>query len=145
MKSIKALTLLALLFISCESSFDTDDRNRIMASLAAQVESWNSGDIDGFMKAYLNNDSLMFIGSGGLNYGYKTTLENYKKAYSNQEKMGQLSFEIFHLKPLNSDNALVIGAWRLDRTSDTLGGAFSLNWQRIDGDWIIIADHSSSD
>lgn len=135
--------ILGLILCSCNTGFQTADRERILERLEAQVVSWNEGDLDGFMTAYLKTDSLMFVGRGGLNYGHAKTLKNYKRSYPNREEMGRLSFDIFELKALGQNNALVIGAWQLDRVKDTLSGSFSLNWQRVDGDWVIIADHSS--
>jgi len=38
-----------------------------------QEKSWNSGDIDDFMSKYWNDDSLIFIGKSGINYGWKKT------------------------------------------------------------------------
>lgn len=109
----------------------------------AQIESWNSGDLKGFMQAYLQTDSLVFVGKRGLTYGWNATLGNYKKSYPDQETMGTLRFDNLEYTPLGDENALVIGKWSLFRTTDTLEGSYSLNWQLVDGQWIIIADHSS--
>ncbi|MEN9525309.1 MAG: hypothetical protein RLZZ256_693, partial [Bacteroidota bacterium] len=53
----------------------------IRALLKKQTESWNRGDIEGFMEGYWKNDSLMFIGKSGITYGWQQTLNNYKKGY----------------------------------------------------------------
>lgn len=55
------------------------DRQEILNLLAAQVESWNKGDVNQFMQGYWENDSLMFVGKNGVTYGYNKTLANYKK------------------------------------------------------------------
>ena len=57
-----------------------------------QQDAWNNGDIPRFMEGYWESDSLMFIGSRGLSYGYNKTLENYLKSYPTREKMGLLEF-----------------------------------------------------
>ena len=46
-----------------------------------QELAWNTGDIDSFMKYYWKSDSLKFIGSSGITYGWQKTLDNYKKKY----------------------------------------------------------------
>ncbi len=111
--------------------------------MSAQEMAWNTGQLEDFMQAYIQSDSLMFIGSRGLNYGWQTTLGNYQKSYPDKEAMGTLKFENLEYKKLGDENALVIGLWNLYRTTDTLKGSYSLNWQYIDGQWKIIADHSS--
>jgi len=37
----------------------------------------------------------------------------------------------------------VIGKWSLQRSAGNIGGYFTLLFQKIKGQWLIIADHSS--
>lgn len=108
-----------------------------------QEKAWNNGDLESFMSAYWNSDSLMFVGSRGLNYGWSKTLSNYQKSYPDREAMGQLEFENLAFKDLD-DTKLVIGLWTLYRSSDTLSGSYSLTWRKLENQWKIVADHSSS-
>lgn len=59
--------------------------------------------------------------------------------------MGKLTFEVEDLEPAGTDHALMLGKWHLARGEelDDLAGWFSLVWRRINGDWVIIRDHSS--
>src|SRR5688500_3669788 len=57
------------------------DEAAILKVLDKQKAAWNRGDIDGFMKGYWENDSLMFVGKSGVTYGWTNTLNNYKKGY----------------------------------------------------------------
>ena len=59
----------------------SQDELSIRKILEDQTAAWNRGDIDGFMKGYWENDSLMFIGKSGVTYGWSNTLKNYKKKY----------------------------------------------------------------
>ena len=63
----------------------------VLNHLHSQQKAWNEGNIDGFMSSYWNNDSLKFIGSKGITYGWQKTLDNYKKSYPNKEAMGKLN------------------------------------------------------
>jgi ketosteroid isomerase-like protein len=85
----------------------------------------------------------MFVGKSGLNKGWQTTLDNYKRAYPTSEKMGTLLFENKEFESLGNEHFLVIGKWNLFRTSDTLRGYYSLVWKKDQEGWKIIADHSS--
>ncbi len=74
---------------------------------------WEHALPQGFQVLLLEIDSLQFIGSKGL------TSVTIKKG-------------------LNSKNEITIQGDVL-----LIGGHFSLNWKKIDGQWVIIADHSS--
>jgi uncharacterized protein (TIGR02246 family) len=115
----------------------------IRAVLAEQNAAWNRGDIEGFMKGYWNNDSLMFVGKNGVTYGYKNTLENYKKSYGNAEKMGKLTFTFIRFSRLSPEYYFVVGKWELARKDGDLSGHFNLLVRKIKKEWVIVADHSS--
>lgn len=113
--------------------------------MLTQQQAWNRGDLDEFMKPYWNSKDLTFSSGGKTTHGWQATLENYQKKYPTPEKMGQLSFDKLAATALGADAALVLGEWHLARKSDDdLGGNFSLVFRRIDGQWMIIHDHSSS-
>lgn len=118
----------------------------VQIKMDQQEAAWNRGDIDGFMShAYWPNDSLIFIGSKGPTYGYQSTLDNYIRSYPDAQAMGQLDFELLEWRPLGNGHGFLIGQWSLQRV-DSLGnleGHFSLIWKHIDGQWLIVADHSS--
>lgn len=108
-----------------------------------QVKAWNEGNIEEFMQTYWNSDSLIFIGQNGVTYGWHPTLERYKQNYSDTAIMGKLQFSDLQLEPLSNTYYFVIGKWHLQRTIGDIGGVFSLLFKKINGKWLIIADHSS--
>jgi len=112
--------------------------------LNKQTAAWNKGNLDEFMSGYWNNDSLMFVGKNGVTYGYANTLNNYKKNYNSPEKMGKLFFEIIKVKKLSAEYYWVLGKYFLKRSIGDAGGQYTLLIKKINGQWMIIADHSSS-
>lgn len=115
----------------------------IRTVLQTQTEAWNRGDLDAFMIGYWESDSLKFIGKNGMKQGWETTLANYRKNYPDKAAMGKLSFQIISIEKLGSQHAFVVGKWMLEREKDTPQGHFTLLWKKINGKWVIIADHSS--
>ena len=111
--------------------------------LTEQNQAWNNGNIDAFMSGYWQNDSLMFIGNDGITFGWKKTLQNYKKSYPDTAAMGKLNFELLEVKRLSPAYFFVIGKWRLTRTVGNIGGAFTLLFRKEKNKWVIVADHSS--
>ncbi len=138
----------ALLFSSCDQenvkSFQPEkDAKAIQEIMNAQQAAWNFGDLNTFMKYYWKSDSLKFVGKRGLTYGWQSTLDNYVKSYPDKAAMGRLLFTNMAVEPLNETNAYVIGKWELFRIADTLSGHYSLLWKKMEGKWVIVADHSS--
>jgi ketosteroid isomerase-like protein len=115
----------------------------IRSIMAAQEAAWNRGDLNTFMDGYWVSDSLCFIGSRGLTYGWKTTLANYRKGYPTPAAMGRLTFTIIRVEQLSRRSAFVIGGWHLAREQGDLSGHYTLLWKKKKGRWVIVADHSS--
>lgn len=138
--------ILYLLFHTCffaQAQSAASDEIAIRQTIAIQEADWNRADIEAFMGGYWKSDSLMFIGSRGVTYGWQPTLDSYKKGYPDAEAMGKLTFTILSLQILSPESAYVIGKWHLARTKDEVGGHFTLLWKKIGGKWLIVADHTS--
>ena len=115
--------------------------HQIKMLLEEQSESWNTGDIEGFMAGYLETDDLHFLGSGGLTAGWDATLERYKKRYPDQQAMGQLTFDLKEITKRTKKVYTVIGKYHLSRHElDDMEGFFLIVLQKIKGDWKIVAD-----
>ncbi len=107
------------------------------------AEDWSKGDLEAFMEGYIKSDSLKFVGSNGITYGWQQTLDNYKKGYPTKDHTGTLTFNLLEFDQLAKDVFLVIGEYHLKRNVGDADGLFSIILKRIDGKWKIIADHSS--
>ena len=142
---MKAKLIFSLLFLSMSflSRAQSKNEQQIRQLLATQTESWNRGDMEGFMQTYWKSDSLMFIGKSGVKWGWQQTLNNYKKGYPDTTAMGKLSFDILQVKKLSDEYYYVVGKWMLKRTIGDLSGHYDLLLRKINGKWYIIADHSS--
>lgn len=116
---------------------------KIMAILDRQTTAWNKGDVAQFMVGYWPNDSLMYIGKGGVTYGYENTLQSYRRNYSDTAKMGKLRFTLLHINRISSKAYLVVGRWHLTRSIGDVGGHYTLLFRKVNGSWVIVADHSS--
>ena len=107
-----------------------------------QATDWSEGDLTAYMMSYKQSDSLIFLGRKGIRYGWQESLSSYQKSYPTKEKMGKLKFEYDYFKPLGKEHMLVAGKWNLYRSADTLSGYFSLLWEKQQGQWKIIFDHT---
>lgn len=140
---MKILLLCFVLAFSSPVFAQENSELAIRSLLKDQQDSWNRGDISSFMKGYWPSDSLMFIGGKGITYGFTNTWERYMKTYDSREKMGTLAFDLRHFVPLAADAYMVVGKWHLTRTIGDIGGYFTLIFRKINGQWVIISDHTS--
>ena len=126
-----------------QQKLETKDSLAIIDILNKQEKDWNRGDIDEFMKGYLKSEKLVFSGSSGPVYGWKATLDRYKKTYSDKEKMGKLKFEILNVIALSPKVIQLQGKFNLTRSIGDAFGYFTLNWIKVKNRWYIISDHTS--
>lgn len=139
---LPTLTIVTLLTFATASAQDNNEQT-IRAILNRQTIEWNKGNIEGFMKGYWNSDSLLFVGKNGPKYGYRTTLENYRKSYPDTTVMGKLQFTILKVEALSPNCYFVLGKWQLARTIGDVSGHYTLIFRKIHGEWVIVSDHSS--
>lgn len=137
----RLLFLLLLLPAICHAQ--NSDETAIRRMLAAQVVEWNKGNLEGYMKGYLENDSLLFIGKNGPTYGYAPTMARYKKGYPDAAHMGKLTSTIISMQRLSPGYYFIVGKWALQREAGDVGGSYTLLLRKINGAWVIVADHSS--
>ena len=112
----------------------------------AQQDAWNRGDIESFMRGYEESDSIAFVGAKGVNRGYRSILERYRKSYPNKAAMGTLKFTVLETIMLGGAHAKMIG--RFELTRDAAGGGnasgyFTLIFRKTASGWRIIHDHTS--
>jgi ketosteroid isomerase-like protein len=144
MQKIFSTLIASVIFFGATICFaQTKDEMAIRTILQTQETNWNKGALESFMEGYWKNDSLLFIGKSGISYGWQKALDNYKKGYPDTAAMGKLHFTLLQLKPLSPDFYFVVGKWYLQRSIGDLNGHFTLLFKKINGQWFIVADHSS--
>ena len=121
-----------------------EDVIAIKSVLKAQEAAWNSGDIEGFMQGYVNSEALRFASGGDIETGWEPTLQRYLRRYPDRATMGQLVFSDMDVDVLSGNDALVFGRWKLIRDNDAPHGLFTLHMKRVEGDWVVVSDHTSS-
>jgi len=157
--SIRRATLLAVLFAAgCASgqgggagsgrgAGSADPGPAIERVLTQQAAAWNRGDLEAFMDGYWRSPDLVFTSGARVQRGWQTTLDRYVASYgTSPETMGRLTFSDLEIHPLGDGAAWALGRWRLDYDGgESPGGIFTLVFREIDGRWLIVHDHTSSD
>jgi hypothetical protein len=140
--------ILSIILLASCANISTDSKTIDFDSIKSDIKKvmdqqsvdWSEGNIDGFMEGYWKSDSLRFVGSRGITYGWDQTKANYKKGYPDKDAMGELKFDIHDIDVLSSEASLLLGSYTLFRTKDTLSGNFTLTWKKINDKWLITSD-----
>jgi hypothetical protein len=143
MKKLLFLFATLLVFFSCSTSTEKQDKKEILAVMDAQQIAWSKHDLKGFMEGYWKSDSLKFYGSNGLTYGWDKTLENYKKSYPTPDDSGVLNFKINDISKITDGAYFIMGAYHLARKKVDAKGIFMIIFKKIHNEWKIVADTSS--
>jgi len=115
--------------------------------LVSQVEAWNKGNLQGFMKGYWNSPDLTFFSGATVTKGWEPTLQRYQQRYQGQGKeMGKLEFQDLNIDLLSRRAAVVTGKWQLTMSDGKQPhGLFTLIVKRMQGGWHIVHDHTSAE
>ncbi len=117
----------------------------VRALLDAQVKAWNTGDLDGFVSAYWNDDRVTFFSGNDVSRGFKPLRDRYFKRYKAEGKeMGQLAFEDLEIKSVSPDCAVARGRYRLKMKASEPTGLFTLWVKKTPEGWRITHDHTST-
>ena len=116
----------------------------VRQSLLESTQAWNRGDLEGFMRGYVNTPEMTFTAGGRLVRGYEALRDRYQATYgTNRDSMGQLRFEDIEIWPLGPDHALAVGRWILELKKEANQGVFSLVMRKTPDGWKILHDHTS--
>ena len=146
------LCLLILVISSCSTSYDSKlseiqiekDTEAIKSVLYKQAKDWSDASIEAFMEGYYNSPDLLFVGKSGITKGWQETLDRYKAGYPTKDHTGQLTFDVLEVKSINSQAYLLVGEFHLKRNVGNADGIFTLVFKKIDDQWKVISDHTSS-
>lgn len=116
----------------------------IKAVLDAQTSAWNSADLPAFTATYAPHCTL--VGSTIAESSRSEVLAHYKEKYPTRARMGHLTFTELQVNPLDTQHAVAVGRWHLDRSPSAggpVGGVFSLVLEKQKDQWLILLDHTS--
>jgi len=121
-----------------------DDEAAIRAVLERQLADWNAGDIDGFLRAYLQSGRTRFASGDSQGRGWDAARARYRARFPDGSAMGRLAFGEVEVESLGRDYAIASGRWRLDRPGLVEHGVFTFVLVRTVDGWKIAQDHTSS-
>jgi ketosteroid isomerase-like protein len=114
--------------------------------LLSQIEAWNHGNLENFMKGYWQSPDLTFFSGATVTKGWEPTLLRYRQRYQSEGKeMGRLEFQDLNIDLLSRRSAVVTGKWQLTMPDGKQPhGLFTLIFKRMPNGWRIVHDHTSA-
>jgi hypothetical protein len=107
------LLLLPALLAACAGAPEgtggagADPVAEISALLQAHADSWNAGDLDGFLELYMDSSETAFVGASGVTRGVAPIRARYLNGYwRTGTPQFALRFEDVEIAPLGADHAL---------------------------------------
>ena len=122
------------------------DAQRVYEVLIKMLDRWNAHDIDGHLEAYWKSpDLLVVIDSEQVN-GWQELHDSYVKGYPDRNAMGFVEPGRVQVRLLKPDLALALTWWTINfpGSKQRVVGNTTMNLQKFDGVWKIVASHSST-
>lgn len=143
------LLILTLLALGCASQRDaypsptdtlnaTDELNQMMHDSAT---AWTNDDLDAFMLAFHNSPDLVFAIPTGITRGWQPLKERYAKSIAKSS----LYFTDVEVTVITPEVALVFAQFHniMKDNGSYATGLTTLLCKKINGNWVIVHDHSS--
>jgi hypothetical protein len=90
-----------------ESTDSGAAREQIAGVYTDMTQHWNQHDLPGYFKCYWNSDNFVYIEDGVLNKRWKDSLEIYRRAFPDSQKMGTLDLDLTDIALVSPDTASV--------------------------------------
>ena len=144
--------LLVVALAACSSGQPerpTPRHDDVIDVLMESAVAWNRGDLTAFMDPYERSERVSFAGRDRFISGFDTIRDIYDRGYwrGNPAPADSLSFEVFEVRPLDDEAALLLGRFRLsDRATGEVNstGIFSLVFVHTEDGWKMTHDHTTS-
>jgi uncharacterized protein (TIGR02246 family) len=138
----KILSAIPILILTASIAMAQSDEAAIRAVIQKELDTWNSGDIEGYVNLYAPVDSVRMIYNGGEVIGKENILQFYKKHWP-KDRMGRLEFTDVRLERVSPEYFYTQGHFHVTQADGKkVKGRFSGLMKKIDGKWYLYTDHS---
>jgi uncharacterized protein (TIGR02246 family) len=131
--------------LGTSSSVAGPDAQQVYRVLLKMLERWNAHDIEGHLEAYWKSSDLLVVIDSEQFNGWQQLHDSYVNGYPDRNSMGFLQPKRIQVKLLKPDVALALTWWSASFPSSkqTVVGTSTMNLQKFDDGWKIVASHTS--
>jgi uncharacterized protein (TIGR02246 family) len=122
------------------------DGQQVYEVLVKMLDHWNAHDIEGILTTYWKSPELLVVIDSEQFNGWQQLHDSYFSSYPNRESMGYITPARIQVKLLKPDLALALTWWSisLPNSKQRVVGNSTMNLQKFDDGWKIVAAHSST-
>jgi uncharacterized protein (TIGR02246 family) len=109
------------------------------------LDRWNAHDIEGYMEVYWKSPELLVVVDAEQFNGWQQLHDSYVNGYPDRSAMGFIQPKRIQVKLLKPDIALALTWWSVSFPSSKqeMVGDSTMNLQKFDDGWKIVASHTS--
>jgi len=132
--------------LPANSSVYKPDDQQVYEVLLKMLDRWNAHDIEGYMAVYRKSPELFVIVDSEQFNGWQQLHDSYVNGYPGATGMGFIQPNRIQVRLLKPDLALALTWWSINFPSShqKLVGNTTMNLQKFDDGWKIVASHSST-
>jgi hypothetical protein len=122
------------------------DAQQVYEVLLKMLERWNAHDIEGHLDVYWRSPGLLVIVDSEQFNGWQQLHDSYINGYPDRNSMGFITPARIQVKLLKPDLALALSWWSVSfpSTKQKVVGNTTMNLQKFNDVWKIVASHSST-
>jgi uncharacterized protein (TIGR02246 family) len=128
------------------SQASKSDEQQIYNVLLKMLDRWNAHDIEGYLEVYWKSQDLLVVVDSEQFNGWQQLHDSYVNGYPNRISMGFIDPKGIQIKLLRPDLALALTWWSISfpTSKQKLMGNTTLNLQKFEDGWKVVAAHSST-
>ena len=122
------------------------DAQQIYEVLLKMLDRWNAHDIEGHLDVYWKSPELLVVVDSEQFNGWQQLHDSYLNGYPNRSSMGFIEPKRIQVKLLKPDLALALTWWSISfpTSKQKVVGNTTMNLQKFDDGWKVVASHSST-
>jgi len=132
--------------LGSKSDASQPDAQLVYEVLLKMLDCWNAHDIEGHLEAYWNSPELLVVIDSEQVNGWQELHDSYMRGYPDRGAMGFVEPGRIQVRLLKPDLALALTWWTINfpSTNQKVVGNTTMNLQKFDNGWKIVASHSST-
>jgi uncharacterized protein (TIGR02246 family) len=132
--------------LASTSGVTSSDGQQVYEILLKMLDRWNAHDIEGHLDVYWKSPELLVVVDSEQFNGWQQLHDSYMNGYPDRNSMGFINPARIQVKLLKPDLALALTWWSISfpNSKQKVVGNTTMNLQKFDGGWKIVAAHSST-
>ena len=143
-RAVGILAIAAVLGSTSSQSSAQSPTDAVKAVISSLQETWNSGDMDGYLARYAPDESLRLTFGNTVVEGWSALDALFRESYPDPYRMGRFTIDRVDVQLLSADVAVAYGNFTHVFPHETIKGGFSHALTReANGGWIIRHERTS--